>query len=287
MTIGSVAAATMQWLCDKAYVGYSQYERGDIRDGGSMDCSSGAAYSYNAGGVNPPFPADTSTHNFRERAAARGFAILDYAAVGPNPDNLAVGDALLSELASGGVGHIAVVTGYDTLSEAWISEIGDIYGEPGDQTGDETRTVTMTSHPLTLAGSWTHLLRPPAGGDDTATTQTTQTTPAAPATTTITTQEDTMYLIRTVTPWGEYAYATINLAGIGGAAAKTQAEADYLYPVIGVRPVGWETYNELVRLAWVAHTEALASIGRTMSESIDDAVRRVTEATRPATEVTA
>lgn len=282
MALADLAAATMRWLCAAAYIGYSQYERGDIRDGGSMDCSSGAAYSYNAGGVQPPFPADTSTHNFRARSAERGFAVLDYAAVGPYPDNLAVGDSLLSELASGGVGHIAVVTGYNELSEAWISEIGDIYGEPGDQTGGETRVVSFTDHPYTLSSSWTHVLRPPVDGDDTTPTQTT------PTTNTTTKENDSMYLIRTDAPWGEPVYATINLSGIGGASAKTQAEADVLYSVIGVYPIKtWEKYNELIRLAWVAHNEALASIGQTMGESIDDAVRRVVEATRPAEQVTA
>ncbi len=282
MALANEAAWTMRQICDYDDIGYSQPGRWEIYPGGTTDCSAACASSYNSAGLAPEFPRDTYTGNLRPYSQERGFAVLDYAEVGPYPDNLAVGDMLLSEAASGGTGHVAMVTGHNELSEAWISETGDIDGAPGDQTGGETRTVTMTSHPLTLAGSWTHLLRPPAGGDDTTPTQTTPTT-----NTTITTQEDTMYLIRTVAPWGDYVYATICLAGIGGADAKTQAEADYLYPVIGVRPVGWQTYEELIRLAWVAHKQALASIGQAMGESIDDAVRRVVEATRPAGEVTA
>ena len=278
MALANESAWEMRKKCDYEYVGYSQYERLDIRDGGSMDCSSGCAHSYNVGGIQPPFPPDTYTGNFRAYAAERGFAILDYSQVGPYPDNLAIGDSLLSEAASGGVGHIAMVTGRDEISEAWISEIGDIYGEPGDQTGGETRTVSFTGHPYTTSGAWTHVLRPPVDGDDTTPTQATPTT----TNTTTTKESDSMYLIRTDAPWGEPVYATINLSGIGGASAKTQAEADVLYPVVGVRVIGtWEKYNELIRLAWVAHNEALASIGQTMNESIDDAVRRVAEATRP------
>lgn len=283
MALANESAWSMRRKCDVDDMGYSQPYRWATYPGGTMDCSSGCAHSYNEGGIQPPFPLDTYTGNFRAYAAERGFAVLDYAEVGPYPDNLAVGDSLLSEAASGGVGHIAMVTGYNEVSEAWIAETGDIDGAPGDQTGNETRTVSFTGHPYTAASVWTHVLRPPADGDDTAPTQTTPTT-----TNTTTKENDSMYLIRTDAPWGDPVYATINLSGIGGASAKTQAEADVLYSVIGVCPIKtWEKYNELIRLAWVAHNEALASIGQTMGESIDDAVRRIVEATRPAEEVTA
>ena len=33
---------------------------------------------------------------------------------------------------------------------------------PGDDTGGETRTVPFYSHPYTVRGLWTHVLRPPA-----------------------------------------------------------------------------------------------------------------------------
>ena len=53
-------------------------------------------------------------------------------------------------------------TGGDAEREAWISEIGDIYGAPGDQTDEETRTKPYSEHPLTVSGQWTHVLTPPA-----------------------------------------------------------------------------------------------------------------------------
>lgn len=274
MASPDVVAATMLWICNEAYIGYSQYERGEIYDGGSADCSSAAAYSYNAGGVTPPFPADTSTHNFRARSAERGFAILDYAAVGPNPGNLAVGDALLSELASGGVGHIAVVTGYDTLSEAWISEVGDIYGEPGDQTGGETRTVSFTGHPYTTSGVWTHVLRPPADGDDTAPTQTTPTTN--------TTKENfSMFLISTPLSDGSWSYALITEVS-GARTLDDQERAAYIRMLGDARGYPWDWYWLLVREAWERHNAFAAMVGREVDEAAESIVDRLKAGLAPA-----
>lgn len=158
MTIntGAVCAAVAM-ACDDWTLGYSQPDRLNIQNGGNCDCSSLAAWAYNQGGG--AFAPNTSTHNMRARAVAQGFSAIPWY---PG-STLIPGDALLSEAASGGVGHVAIYTGGDALREAWISETGDIDGAPGDQTGGETRTVACSAHPYTTGGNWTHILRPPSG----------------------------------------------------------------------------------------------------------------------------
>lgn len=186
--LGQRAAQYAAAMCDDYNVGYSQHNRWDMPDiselisntgyGGAYeaDCSSLTARAYNAAIVSlglqgriPLFPESdaTWTGSWRSLAAARGFSVEEWY---PGVD-LDVGDLLLSERDSGGTGHIAMYTGGDAEREAWISEIGDIYGASGDQTGEETRTKPLSEHPLTVSGQWTHVLHAPS----TPTTTTTST----------------------------------------------------------------------------------------------------------------
>lgn len=195
--LGQRAAQYAAAMCDDYNVGYSQHNRWDMPDisalvantgyGGDYeaDCSSLTARAYNAAIVSlglqgkiSLFPESdaTWTGTWRSLAAARGFSVEEWY---PGVD-LDVGDLLLSEGASGGTGHIAIYTGGDAEREAWISEIGDIYGAPGDQTDEETRTKSYSGHPLTVSGQWTHVLTPPA------------VTPTAAAPSITTVQEDDM-----------------------------------------------------------------------------------------------
>ena len=92
---------------------------------------------------------------------------MPYTAIGGDAVNLMAGDALLSERASGGVGHVALHIGGGVLAEAWIDSHGsDGWDDPdepvGDQTGQETRQIPYADHPYTAAGLWIHILRPPA-----------------------------------------------------------------------------------------------------------------------------
>nr|DAV39877.1 MAG TPA: hypothetical protein [Caudoviricetes sp.] len=175
--IGDNAARWGAWLTSDLYdLGYSQPRRwslASVREGGSADadCSSLVAHCWNQGGAHPAFPADdgTWTGTLRELAAARGFSVMPYTAIGGDPANLMAGDALLSERASGGVGHVALHIGGGVLAEAWVDSHGsDGWDDPdepvGDQTGQETRQIAYTDHPYTSAGLWTHVLRPPASG---------------------------------------------------------------------------------------------------------------------------
>ena len=180
MTVGSVTAQIAREICDNQPVGYSQGEsrrswyaaadaHGRVPSPQNADCSSLAAGSISYGihhtyGV--PWghkallePNDFWTGNLRSGMEARGFDEVPWADENLTPDGgFQVGDIVLSAGNEGGVGHVIIIdeNGYDPLeSEAWIAETGDLYGERGDQTGQETRTDRYSEHPYTLRGAWT------------------------------------------------------------------------------------------------------------------------------------
>ena len=180
MTVGSVTAQIAREICDNQPVGYSQGEDrrswyaaadayGRVSSPQSADCSSLVAGSISYGlhhtyGV--PWghqallePNDFWTGNLRSGMEARGFEEVNWPDENLTPDGgFQVGDIVLSAGNEGGVGHVIVIVenGYDPLeSEAWIAETGDLFGERGDQTGQETRTERYSEHPYTLRGAWT------------------------------------------------------------------------------------------------------------------------------------
>lgn len=186
MTIAEDAARWVAWLTGSAgqfNIGYSQPRRWTFmaaaRQGAGTadaDCSALVSGAYNLAGIPSPFPEDgaTWTGSLRELAEERSFQVIPYSQVGGDPDNLLPGDLLLSERASGGVGHVAMALWGDSLGEAWIDSQGsDGWDDPdepvGDQTGGETRQVAYTEHIYTVGGQWTHVLRY-AGPDTTSTT---------------------------------------------------------------------------------------------------------------------
>lgn len=180
MSVGSITAEIARRICDDQPVGYSQGEdrrswyaaadaHGRVSSPQSADCSSLAAGAVSYGlhhtyGV--PWghkallePNDFWTGNLRAGMEARGFEEVNWPDENLTPDGgFQIGDIVLSAGNEGGVGHVIVIVenGYDPLeSEAWIAETGDIYGAPGDQTGQETRTDRYSSHPYTQRGAWT------------------------------------------------------------------------------------------------------------------------------------
>nr|DAV95958.1 MAG TPA: hypothetical protein [Caudoviricetes sp.] len=180
MSVGSVTAQIAREICDNQPVGYSQGESrrswyaaadayGRVSSPQNADCSSLVAGSISYGlhhTYSVPWghkallePNDFWTGNLRAGMEARGFDEVPWADENLTPDGgFQVGDIVLSAGNEGGVGHVIVIVenGYDPLeSEAWIAETGDLYGERGDQTGQETRTDRYSGHPYTLRGSWT------------------------------------------------------------------------------------------------------------------------------------
>lgn len=179
MSVGSITAEIARRICDDQPVGYSQPERrswyaaadahGRVSSPQNADCSSLAcgAISY---GIHHTYGVpwghaalleinDYWTGNMRQGMEARGFEEVNWPDEAMTPDGgFRMGDIVLSAANEGGVGHVIVIVedGYDPLeSEAWIAETGDIYGAPGDQTGQETRTARYSTHPHTQRGAWT------------------------------------------------------------------------------------------------------------------------------------
>ena len=291
-TKGEELASWMTYYATSANVGYSQPNRLSINAlttpipgaVAEADCSSSTLAAARRAGL--PTGTASYTGDMREGLAAVGWAVIPYAQTGGDADNLYPGDLLLSEAASGGVGHVAAYTGDDTLAELWIDGNGDIMGSAegdgaGDDTGGESRVIDFYAHPYTARGLWTHVLRPPAEAAD-GTTSTTS--GAAPAHAAITTDliGDDMYIITTKTPWGEWAYALIH-ATVGGARAidNTYGERTAYERLLGeARVVEWDFYNLLVRQAWERHNAAVAAIRGGVREDINAAVQRVLDATK-------
>lgn len=291
-TTGENLASWMTYYATVADVGYSQPNRHSIDDltepvpgaVAEADCSSSTLAAARRAGL--PTGTASYTGDMRAGLEAVGWAVIPYAQTGGDADNLYPGDLLLSEAASGGVGHVAAYTGDDQVAELWIDGRGDIMGSAegdgaGDDTGGESRVVNFYAHPYTVRGLWTHVLRPPAGSADGGGTSTTSgAVPAHAATPDMI--GDEMHIITTKTPWGEWAYALIHTT-VGGARAidNTYGERTAYEQLLGTAViVDWDFYNLLVRQAWERHNAAVAAIRGGVREDIDAAVQRVLDATK-------
>lgn len=291
-TTGEALASWMTYYATVADVGYSQPNRHSI-DAltepvpgavAEADCSSSTLAAARRAGL--PTGAASYTGDMRAGLEAVGWSVIPYAQTGGDADNLYPGDLLLSEAASGGVGHVAAYTGDDTVAELWIDGHGDIMGSAegdgaGDDTGGESRTINFYAHPYTVRGLWTHVLRPPAGAADGGTTSTTSGAANAHAATPDLIGDE-MHIICTRTPWGEWAYALIH-ATVGGARAidNTYGERTAYEQMLGPAViVDWDFYNLLVRQAWERHNAAVAAIRGGVREDIDAAVQRVIDAAK-------
>lgn len=179
MSVGSVTARIARQVSESENVGYSQYRRrswfaaadwaGHVPSAQDADCSSLACGAIDYGlhdTYNVPWGHqalleinDFWTGNMRAGMEARGFRERTWPDENLCPDGgFQAGDIILSAGNEGGTGHvvIALEDAVDPLiSESWISETGDIDGEPGDQTGEETRLKRYSAHPLTQQGAWT------------------------------------------------------------------------------------------------------------------------------------
>lgn len=271
-------ARRLYWMCAEADGGYSQPNRLDVQrtrgvPGGyftfEADCSSLVIEAAKQAGY--PTGAATFTGDMRDAFEAAGWTVIPYGATAGLAANLYTGDVILSEAASGGVGHVAAYIGDNRVAEAWIDGRGDIMGSAegdgeGDDTGGETRVVPFSSHPYTLAGSWTHVLRPPAF-----------TPPADPGATTAT----------PTTPKGNprmFAVSYNSIYGIKGYALITETAGAY-----ALDRVGAQVYNDvvpmievpthhaemLIREAWERHNRVAATAAAETRVDIDQATAQV------------
>lgn len=179
MSVGSVTARIARQVSENDNVGYSQYRRrtwfaaadwaGHVPSAQDADCSSLACGAIDYGlhdTYNVPWGHqalleinDFWTGNMRAGMEARGFRECTWPDENLCPDGgFQAGDIILSAGNEGGTGHVVIAledAADPLISESWISETGDIDGEPGDQTGEETRLKRYSAHPLTQRGAWT------------------------------------------------------------------------------------------------------------------------------------
>ena len=285
MSTANDLARRAYWMCADADIGYSQPNRLDIaRTRGiespgfqaEADCSSLAIEAARQAGI--PTGSASYTGDMRAGLEAAGWAVIPYALTGGNADNLYTGDLVLSEAASGGVGHVAVYIGGDRLAEAWIDSTGDIGGSawgdgPGDDNNGETRVISFYAHPYTVGGRWTHVLRPPAS--DTTTT-------AAPAATTPTQRKDTTMFGITYfsTRYGMTGYALITEAA--GAYALDRVGAQVYNDVLpgGFTEVPEHHADMLIREAWERFNRVTAAPAAATRVDIDAATASILDAVK-------
>lgn len=270
-------ARRLYWMCTEADGGYSQPNRLDVQrtrgvPGGyftfEADCSSLVIEAAKQAGY--PTGNATYTGDMRAGLEAAGWAVIPYAATGGLAANLYTGDVILSEAASGGVGHVAAYIGDNRVAEAWIDGRGDIMGSAegdgrGDDTGGETRVVAFSSHPYTLAGRWTHVLRPPAAppaGADTTTTTTT--TPKG---------TPRMFTISYDSVYGIKGYALITESA--GAYALDRVGIQVYNAVLPVTEVPAHHAEMLIREAWERHNSVAAADAAATRVDIDKATAEV------------
>ena len=138
----------------------------------------------------------------------------------------------------------------------------------GDDTGGETRVVSFSSHPYTLAGSWTHVLRPPAF------------TPPADTATTATTPKGTprMFAISYNSVYGIKGYALITEAA--GAYALDRVGAQVYNDVVPMTEVPAHHAEMLIREAWERHNRVAATGAAETRVDIDEATEKILNAVK-------
>lgn len=155
MTNAEAFARRVEYYCGNESVGYSQYHRWCDPD---VDCSS-LMYicAYDIGlPVSREDPRYTGT--MVEDFAAAGCTIYDF----DGPEELKRGDILLNV-----AHHTIAYLGDGKVGGARQSETGGIYGEGGDQTGDEVCIHGYYIYP----GGWDYFIRMPEDGSTGAPTE--------------------------------------------------------------------------------------------------------------------
>ena len=143
----------MRYYCDDASVGYDQWQRWNVYDGGETDCSALVIACLKEAGFDTGNA--TYTGNMSDELCARGWVRLS-----PDISQAKPGDILLND-----ANHTAAVVsgnGWNaTIAQASIDENGNAYGgAAGDQTGLETATMPIYDYP------WNCILRYTGATDD-------------------------------------------------------------------------------------------------------------------------
>lgn len=133
----------MKYWCETANLGYSQgAARNNIYQGGTADCSSLVVFTLKEAGFTTG--TATSTSDMRSALVANGWKVVT------NNGAPQIGDILLRD----GV-HVAAYVGNGKLAEAVYNENGGLTGgQPGDQTGQETRVTNYYNSPWSCYLRW-------------------------------------------------------------------------------------------------------------------------------------
>ncbi|EJF35833.1 hypothetical protein HMPREF1317_0287 [Schaalia georgiae F0490] len=271
-----------RYATTSANIGYSQPNRRAIFNLTEMipgavaeaDCSSLALWAALRAGL--PTGNASYTGDMRHALEAVGWAVIPYAMTGGDADNLYPGDLLLSEAASGGVGHVAVNLSDGTVAEAWIDGQGDIMGSaggdgPGDDTGGETRVIGFYSHPYTISGAWTHVLRPPAIDAADASAEPTPTPKG----------QTMLGITYTANEYGGVT-AYVLLTESAGAYALDRVQAQVYNQVLpqGFVEVPEHHANMLIRECWERFNMVTSGVASGVRVDIDEATARVLAAVK-------
>ena len=141
----SLFCQRMDYYCRVASVGYDQWQRWDVYDGGETDCSALVITCLREAGFDTGDA--TYTGNMSDNLTARGWERLS-----PDLSTCQPGDILLND----GSHVAAVISGYGwdaTVAQASIDENGNISGGAAGDQENETNEVGMYDYP------WNCILR--------------------------------------------------------------------------------------------------------------------------------
>lgn len=126
----------MRYWCEQGNLGYDQYQRWNIYEGGECDCSSLVLWClYEAGFIAKPTWGYTGS--LEEQLKGTGWTRV------PNNGKPQVGDILLNVK-----NHVAVCVASGKIAQASHDERGRYTGgKSGDQTGDETNVRSYYNYP--------------------------------------------------------------------------------------------------------------------------------------------
>lgn len=144
----------VEWAINIANDSSHGYDQGN-RWGPDYDCSSLVISAYEHAGVPVKSKGATYTGNMYKVFTACGFADVTKQVNLSSGSGLKKGDVLLHAK-----NHTEMCISGSQIVGATISEKGTIYGEDGDQTGNEIRIRNYYNYP------WQYVLRYPAGSSD-------------------------------------------------------------------------------------------------------------------------
>lgn len=117
--------ARMEYWCEVADLGYDQWQRQDIYDGGECDCSSLVIFALKEAGFDTG--SASYTGNMSSNLTSRGWSRVINNGF-PRPGDILLNDA----------NHVGVWTGYGVAQASGDENYNIHGGEAGDQTGYET-----------------------------------------------------------------------------------------------------------------------------------------------------